>query len=217
VLDVGSARDALVLKALALVLQVHLPSSRRCTHLKGHGGSKGAVRAVRAALPAHRFVCKSDVRSFYDSIDHTRLLDRVARSVPDRGVLNRVGQYLRRTAEAGGWYSTATRGLSLGCPLSPVLGAFFLLDLDRAPEGTGLFYVRFMDDIVVLAPTRWKLRAAEMSSRIFGVATPSPAPPLCIAAVLAKALSAKAAARARRPEPDSARGALLSTASRRNP
>ncbi len=25
---------------------------------------------------------------------------------------------------------------------------------------TGLFYVRFMDDILVLAPTRWKLRRA---------------------------------------------------------
>jgi len=148
------------LKALALVLQKHLPSSRRCTHLKGHGGSKGAVRAVRAALPAHRFVCKSDVRSYYDSIDHSRLLDRVARVVPDRGVLNLVGQHLRRTAEAGGWYWTFTGGISLGCPLSPVIGAYFLFDLDRAFEGAGLFYVRFMDDIVVLAPTRWKLRAA---------------------------------------------------------
>jgi hypothetical protein len=75
-------------------------------------------------------------------------------------VLNLVGQYLGRTAEAGGWYWTAAHGLSLGCPLSPVLGAFFLLDLDRAFEHTGLFYVRFMDDIVVLAPTRWRLRAA---------------------------------------------------------
>ncbi len=27
-------------------------------------------------------------------------------------------------------------------------------------ERTGLFYVRFMDDILVLAPTRWKLRRA---------------------------------------------------------
>src|SRR5262249_40938587 len=36
----------------------------------------------------------------------------------------------------------------------------YLLDLERAFERTGLFYVRFMDDIVVLAPTRWRLRAA---------------------------------------------------------
>jgi len=51
-----------------------------------------------------------------------------------------------------------TRGISLGCPLSPLIGTFFLDELDRRMSETGLFYVRFMDDILVLAPTRWKLR-----------------------------------------------------------
>ena len=32
--------------------------------------------------------------------------------------------------------------------------------VDEAMAETGLFYARFMDDWVVLAPTRWKLRAA---------------------------------------------------------
>ena len=36
----------------------------------------------------------------------------------------------------------------------------YLDELDRAMEETGLFYARFMDDWVVLAPTRWKLRKA---------------------------------------------------------
>lgn len=46
------------------------------------------------------------------------------------------------------------------CPLSPLIGAIFLSRLDEAMEATGLFYARFMDDWVVLAPTRWKLRRA---------------------------------------------------------
>ncbi len=40
------------------------------------------------------------------------------------------------------------------------MGAFFLKRLDARMERSGLFYVRFMDDILVLAPTRWKLRKA---------------------------------------------------------
>ncbi len=40
------------------------------------------------------------------------------------------------------------------------MGAFFLGALDTAMAKLGLFYVRFMDDIVVLSPTRWKLRKA---------------------------------------------------------
>ncbi len=67
---------------------------------------------------------------------------------------------MRRTAERGGTFWDHERGISLGCPLSPLMGAFFLDELDRRMERTGLFYVRFMDDFVVLAPTRWKLRRA---------------------------------------------------------
>ncbi len=39
-------------------------------------------------------------------------------------------------------------------------GAFFLKQLDERMQRSGLFYVRFMDDILVLAPTRRRLRKA---------------------------------------------------------
>ena len=35
-----------------------------------------------------------------------------------------------------------------------------MTELDAVCEKLGLFYVRYMDDILVLAPTRWKLRKA---------------------------------------------------------
>lgn len=38
-----------------------------------------------------------------------------------------------------------------GCSLS-------LKPLDEAMAASGLFYARFMDDWVILVPTRWKLR-----------------------------------------------------------
>jgi len=41
-----------------------------------------------------------------------------------------------------------------------LIGAFFLSAVDDALDKTGLFYIRFMDDILVLAPSRWKLRHA---------------------------------------------------------
>jgi hypothetical protein len=50
------------------------------------------------------------------------------------------------------------QGISLGCPLSPLMGALYLKQLDDSMEKTGLFYARFMNDWVVIAPTRWKLR-----------------------------------------------------------
>ncbi len=67
---------------------------------------------------------------------------------------------MRRTVYDDGLYEDIFQGISLGCPLSPLMGALFLNVLDKRMEATGLFYVRFMDDWVVLAPTRWKLRQA---------------------------------------------------------
>ena len=96
--DLWSARDALVLKALAIVLAEHLPISPRCTHIKGHGGAKYAVREVRDHLPDNRFVLRTDVKSYYASIDHLMLLDQLAVHIKDRRVLNLLGQYLRRTS-----------------------------------------------------------------------------------------------------------------------
>jgi len=130
--DLWSARDALVLKALALVLSQHLPASPRCTHLKGHGGAKFAVREVREHLAASRFVLRTDVKSYYASIDHLMLLDQLAVHVTDRRVLNLLGQYLRRTSERGGSFWDYAKGISLGCSLSPLIGAFFLDALDAA-------------------------------------------------------------------------------------
>jgi len=75
-------------------------------------------------------------------------------------VLSLLGQYLRRKPERGGSFWDYTIGISLGCPLSPLIGAFFLNGLDVAAAKLRLFYVRFMDDILILAPTRWKLRDA---------------------------------------------------------
>ena len=158
--DLWSARDALVLKAMTYVLGEVLPISDRCTHVKGHGGAKAAVRQVVAELPDNRFVLRTDVKSYYASIDHFILLDQLAEYVKDRHVLNLLGQYLRRSSERGGHFFDYERGISLGCPLSPLIGAFFLNDMDRRMTRSGLFYVRFMDDILVLSPTRWKIRKA---------------------------------------------------------
>jgi RNA-directed DNA polymerase len=89
--------------------------------------------------------------------------------IPLRRVLNLIGQYLRRASERGRSFWDYEKGISLGCPLSPLIGGFFLNALDAAAAKLQLFYVRFMDDILILAPTRWQLRgAAKVVNQILG-------------------------------------------------
>ena len=160
VIHLWSARDALVLKALSMVLAKVLPISPACTHVKGHGGLKSTVRSVYDKLPRYSFVLRTDVKGYYASIDHFLLMEQLAKYIEDKFILNLLWQYLHRMVERGGWYREIKQGISRGCPLSPLIGAFFLTSLDNKFQQDGLFYVRYMDDILVLAPTRWKLRRA---------------------------------------------------------
>ena len=57
-------------------------------------------------------------------------------------------------------YTAIQKGISLGCPLAPLMGALYLKPLDDRKAALGCCYVRYMDDWVVLASTRWKLRRA---------------------------------------------------------
>jgi RNA-directed DNA polymerase len=81
----------LVLKAMSIVLGAMLPVWPCCTHVKGHGGAKSAVRQFQAGLATNRFVLRTDVKSYYASIDHALLMDRLARFVHDRTMLNLCG------------------------------------------------------------------------------------------------------------------------------
>jgi hypothetical protein len=70
VTDLWSARDALVLKAMTIVLQAHLEPhlSDRCYHLAGHDGTKATVTAVAEKLADHNFVCRTDVAERVNNI-----------------------------------------------------------------------------------------------------------------------------------------------------
>ena len=161
-IELWSAVDALVLKALSIVLSRRLVPifSKSCYHLAGHGGAKKAVRDVAANLKQNSFVFRSDVESFYASIDHDLLFAQLKEHIDEPRILDILWQYMRRTVYDCGRYQDIITGIPLGCSLSPLMGALYLKVIDDAMAKTGLFYARFMDDWVVLAPTRWKLRSA---------------------------------------------------------
>lgn len=70
-----------------------------------------------------------------------------------------ITQYVHYSVEDGGTFHTPTAGISRGCPLSPLMGALHLYDMDEHfGRQEGIHYARYMDDIIILAKTRWSLR-----------------------------------------------------------
>jgi RNA-directed DNA polymerase len=160
VIHLWTSIDSVVLKLLSLVLSHYLPSSKLCTHLKGHGGSKQTVTSIQAEIPNNTFVFRTDVKSYYESINHEILLDKLSVYIKNKMVMNLLAQYLKRSVESGGLFKDIKQGISSGCPLSPLISSFYLYELDKEMEGKPVYYRRYMDDIIVLSPSRWKLRKA---------------------------------------------------------
>jgi RNA-directed DNA polymerase len=70
-------------------------------------------------------VFRSDVKSYYASIDHDILQAQLQQYVDDPQLLDLLWQYMRRTVHDDGRYKDVNRGISLGCPLSPLMGALY--------------------------------------------------------------------------------------------
>ena len=160
--DIWRARDALVLKGVSLVLAQRLAASlpTRCFHFPGGRGVRAALREVVRALPDHSFVFRTDVRGYYDSIQPMQVMEQLAALVGPDPILCLVWQYMDWIVEKNAYLFEVRHGISRGCPLSSLIGTLFLSPVDQHFSNTDLFYLRYMDDILVLAPTRWKLRTA---------------------------------------------------------
>jgi hypothetical protein len=95
------------------------------------------------------------------SIDQVTLMAQLAEQVKAKAILRLVWKAMQRITWNDGSYREHTRGIALGCPLSPLLlGALHLAGVDRAMSGRPWFYVRFMDDLLILAPSRRRVREA---------------------------------------------------------
>jgi RNA-directed DNA polymerase len=78
-----TARDALVLKAMSLVLNEYLaPKLGKFYRLKGNGGIYGAIRHVKNSLAINKFVFKTDIKSYYQSINHNIMKKLLSAKLP---------------------------------------------------------------------------------------------------------------------------------------
>ena len=170
---IWNAADTVVQKAMTLVLSDTLkPSiSRHCTHVKGYGGLKAAVSKVAQYCALYPLVLKSDVRSYYASIDHTLLLAQLEGLIDDPVVIDLLAQFLNHLDDVDGTLIPVVRGINKGSSLSPLLGAIYLADLDQAlgdhAKRHGLGYLRYRDDWIVLCHSKRQLRrAARLTNQV---------------------------------------------------
>lgn len=116
--------------------------------------AKDALRRVDAELKAGKgYVVDADLKRYFDTIPHARLLKRVSERIADGRVLELLEKLLKRgVMEAREWQATET-GTPQGGVISPLLANVYLNPLDHKMQQAGYTLVRYADDLVILCAT----------------------------------------------------------------
>ena len=115
-------------------------------------------QAVEYINSGRQWVIDLDLKSFFDRVNHTKLMDLISRKVADKTLLRLIRRYLRSGIMEGGLVQARTEGTPQGGPLSPLLSNILLNELDSELEKRGHKFVRYADDCSIFLNSK---RAAE--------------------------------------------------------
>jgi len=154
VLSIPAIRDRVVQGALKLILEPIFeadfqPGSfgyrpKRTAH-------EAVARVARAIVEEKTRIIDLDLASYFDNVQHSLLLEKVARRVHDDAVMHLLKMILKATGK---------KGVPQGGVISPLLSNLYLNEVDRMLEkavdttrrgkSTNVQYARFADDMVIL-------------------------------------------------------------------
>jgi len=167
-LGIPTVKDRVVQAAVKLVIEPifeakFLPTSYG---FRPRRGCKDALREVDRLLhEGYSFVVDADLQSYFDSIPHDRLMERVETLISDGQVLELLHGWLAQDIFDGVKQWKPTGGTPQGAVISPLLANLYLHPLDELLAGSGYRMVRYADDFVVLCRSPEEAQAALVAIR----------------------------------------------------
>lgn len=115
-----------------------IEAMREMSLMKGKGGR-------------HCHVVDCDLKTFFDTVNHQKMMGKLRESIGDPQLLDLIGKFLKAgVILPNGTYEKTPCGVPQGGPLSPLLANILLDDLDKELEKRGHSFVRYADDFVIL-------------------------------------------------------------------
>jgi len=173
VLSIPAIRDRVVQGALKLILEPIFEADFQPGSY-GYRPKRSAHEAVsrvdKAIVQGLTRIIDLDLRAYFDNVQHSLLLEKVARRVQDASVMKLLKRILK---------STGVKGVPQGGVISPMLSNLYLSEVDRMLEKAiattrrgqyhNVQYARFADDLVVLISSHprqdWLIGAVEKRLR----------------------------------------------------
>jgi group II intron reverse transcriptase/maturase len=123
--------------------------------------TKDAMRKVWKEIQSGReWIVDADLKDFFGSVDHEKLLTLVAQRVADGRVLRLIRAMLKAGSYGKGQLFPSERGTPQGGVVSPLLSNILLTPFDREMRHKGYQLTRFADDWVVTCTSATEARAA---------------------------------------------------------
>jgi len=135
-------------QVIAPIIDALIPrNSWACRQGMGSRGAAAALAIRLNELGKNRYVVKLDVRSYFTSIDHSILYGMINAALTDSSLNSLLASLLGSHPE----YRRVGKGIPLGNLTSQLFANYYLHAVDRLglEHSAEVFYVRYMDDIVL--------------------------------------------------------------------
>jgi RNA-directed DNA polymerase len=156
-LGIPTVRDRVVQTALRNVIEpiFDVTFAEHSYGFRPGRGCHHALEHVERLLNAGAvYVVDADLKSYFDTINHQKLLERIREEVSDSRILKLIEMFLQQGIMDGLESWTPEQGSPQGAVISPLLANIFLNPLDHLMAGAGYAMVRYADDFVILCRTR---------------------------------------------------------------
>ena len=167
-------RDKVVQQALAAVLaEIYEPGfSDSTVAYRPKHSARTVIEQIdeKVAKEGYRYYIKADIRNYFDNIRWDLLRSMLARDIREEDVLELVRMNCcgRILDPDTGDLNDLRCGIHQGSGIAPVLSNVYLMDFDAWLAGQSFYYVRYSDDLLILAREDGALANTlqEMASRL---------------------------------------------------
>jgi RNA-directed DNA polymerase len=173
VLSIPAIRDRVVQGALKLILEPIFEADFQAGsygYRPKRTAHEAVARVAQAIVEEKTRIIDLDLTAYFDNVQHSLLLEKVARRVRDDAVMHLLKMILKATGK---------KGVPQGGVISPLLSNLYLHEVDRMLEkavhttrrgkSTNVQYARFADDMVILIDAErrsdWLVKAVDRRLR----------------------------------------------------
>jgi RNA-directed DNA polymerase len=156
-LGIPTVVDRLVQQSISQILTLIYEQE---FHTSSHGfrpkrGCHTALKEVERHLnEGYHYVVDLDLEKFFDTVNHSRLIELISRKVKDPRVISLIHKYLIGGVVVGNKFEESVLGVPQGGPLSPLLSNIMLDELDKELARRGNRFVRYADDCLIFCKSK---------------------------------------------------------------